>query len=98
MFEMKGEGSKLKGNCGYDRTLMDKSKHTKLSFAKAKKLPNHVNNPFLKNYDELNEHIFEVEKQQKKNVHDLRTQIGLAVYSYGKLRMQEFWEIINTYT
>ena len=96
-FKMKGEASKLKGNCGYGRTLMDKSKHTKLSFAKRENLPNHVNNPFLKMYDELNEHIFEVEKKHKKIVHDLPVQIGLAVYSYAKLRMLEFWEFINTF-
>ena len=27
-FQVKGEASELKGNCGYGRTLMDKSKHT----------------------------------------------------------------------
>ena len=46
--QVKGEGSKLKGNCGYGRTLMDKSKHTKINFAKKKNLAKHVNNPFLK--------------------------------------------------
>ena len=96
-FKMKGEASKLKGNCGYGRTMMDKSKHTKLSFVKQENLSNHVNNPFLKKYDELNEQIFEVEKKHKKIVHDLPIQIGLAVYSYAKLRMLEFWEFINTY-
>ena len=34
-FKMKGEVSKLKGNCGYGKVLMDKSKHTRLAFAKA---------------------------------------------------------------
>ena len=94
---MKGEASKLKGNSGVGRTMMDKSKHTKLSFTTWKNLPNHVNSPFLKKYDELNEHIFEVEKQHKKIVHDLPMQIGIAVYSYAKLRMLEFWEFINTF-
>ena len=95
--KMKGEAAKTKLNCSYGRTLMNKSNHTKLSFAKQKNLPNHVNNPFLKKYDELNEQIFEVEKKHKKIVHDLPTQIGLAVYSYAKLRMLEFWEFINTF-
>ena len=31
---MKFEASKLKGNCVYGRAILDKSKHTKLSFAK----------------------------------------------------------------
>ena len=59
-FKIKGEASKLKGNCGYWRVLMDKSKHTRLSFAKAENHHKHVSNPFLKIYDELNEGIFEV--------------------------------------
>ena len=96
-YKMKGEASKLKGNCGYGRVLMDKSKHTKVSFSTEKNLFKHVNRPHLKKFDELNEQIFEVEKQQKKIVHDLPMQIGLAVYSYAKLRMLEFWEFINKY-
>ena len=63
--EMKGEASKLKGNCGYGRTLMDKSKHTQLSFTKEKCLTNHVNNPFFKHCEELNGNFYEVEKRKK---------------------------------
>ena len=96
-FKMKGESSKLKGNCSYGYTVMDKSKHTKVSFSKEKNLSKHVNSPLLIKFDELNEQIFEVEKQQKKIVHDLPAQIGLAVYSYAKLRMLEFWEFINKF-
>ena len=95
--KMKGEASKLKGNCGYGRTIMNKSNHTKVSFSKAVNLSKHVNSPFLKTFDELNEQIFEVEKLQKKIVHDLPAQIGLAVFSYAKLRMLEFWEFINKF-
>ena len=76
---------------------MDKSKHTSTTFAKEKNLQKHVNNPFLKDYDELNHKIYEVTKQKSKIVHDLPLQIGLAVYSYAKLRMLEFWNFINTY-
>ena len=96
-FKTKGETSKLKGNCGNGRTIMDKSKQTKLSYCKRKNLSNHVNSPFLKRFDELNEQIFEVEKQHKKIVCDLPAQIGLAVYSYAKLRMLEFWKFINKF-
>ena len=76
---------------------MDKSKHTKISFPLEKNLPKHINSPFLKNFDELNEGIFEVEKDAKKIVHDLPIQIGVAVFSYAKLRMLEFWEFLNTF-
>ena len=95
--KMKGEASKLKGNCGYGRTLMNKFRHIQLSFAKEKNLSKHVNNPLLKTYTPLNEDIFEVEKQKKPVVHNLPLQIGVAVYSYAKLRMLGFWEFINTF-
>ena len=38
-----------------------------------------------------------MEKQHKKIVHDHPMQIGLAAYSYAKLRMLEFWEFINKF-
>ena len=95
--KVKGDSSKLKGNCGYGRTLMDKTKHTRLSFVKEANLPNHVSNPLFKHYDELNESMFEVEKGKKKVVLDLPTQIGIAVFSHAKLRMIEVWDFINTF-
>ena len=76
---------------------MDKVKHTQLSFAKEKNLGKHVNNPLLMTCTSFNAGIFEVEKQKKTIVHDLPLQIGVAVYSYAKLRMLEFWEFINTF-
>ena len=95
--KIKGEASKTKGNCGYGRTLMDKSKHTRICFAKKKNLLKHVNNPLLKSYDTLNEDVYEVEKLKKKVMLDLPIQIGVAVYNYAKLRLIEFWEFVNHY-
>ena len=76
---------------------MDKSKHTKLTFVREKNLPTHANSPFLKQFDELNKNIFEDEKKQKKIVHDLPIQIGLAAYSYTMLGILECWEFINEF-
>ena len=95
--KMVGETAKLSGNSSYGGVLMDKTKHTATTFTKEKNLEKHVRNPFLKDYDELNEEIYEVTKQKSKIVHDLPLQIGLAVYSYAKLRMLEFWHFINEY-
>ena len=74
--KMKGEASKLKGNCGNGQTLMNKSRHTLLLFAKEKNLSKHVNNLLLKTYTPLNKVIFEVEIQKKTVLHDLPLQIG----------------------
>ncbi len=96
-FEMRGAASKLKGNCAYGRTLMNKYKQTKICFTEEKNVPKHVNDSFLKDLHELEGGVYEVEKQPRKIVHDLPIQIGLGVYSYAKLRMIEFWEFINTH-
>ena len=95
--KMVGEAMKLMGNAGYGHTMMNKAKHTLTTFAKEKNLEIHTKNPLMKHYDELNENIYEVEKMKRKVVHDLPLQIGLAVYSYAKLRMLEFWKMINDY-
>lgn len=76
---------------------MDKTKHTRTSFVKQENLLKHTKNPLLKDSQPLNRNVYEVEKGRKTVVHDLPIQIGLAVYSYAKLRMLEFWEFLNTY-
>ena len=56
-----------------------------------------MSNPLFKHYDELNDNVFEVEKMKKKVVLDLPSQIGVAVYSFAKLRLLAFWEFLNTF-
>ena len=96
-FTVKGECSKLKGNSSYGRTIMDKFKHTKLTFTKEENLSNHLNNPLFKTMEELGEGVYEVQKLKKNVILDLPSQIGVAVYGYAKLRLLEFWEFLNTY-
>ena len=64
---MKGDLSKLMGNSSYGYTLMNKANHTHTSFIKKKFIQKHIRNPFFKNTDELNEEIFEVEKEEEKD-------------------------------
>ena len=84
-------------NCGYGYPVMNRSNHTRTSFAKSKNLDNHTKNPLLKIYEELNEDIYEVQKGKRTIKHDLPLHVGIAVYSYAKLRMLEFWKFINKY-
>ena len=51
----------------------------------------------MKTLDELAGGMYEVEKSKKKIVLNTPIQIGIAVYSYAKLRLIEFWEFINHY-
>ena len=76
---------------------MNKFAHTKVTFTKEKNVPKHVASLLFKTMQELNGDIYEIEKQKCKVSLDLPLQIGIAVYSYMKLRLIEFWEFINTY-
>ena len=38
-----------------------------------------------------------MEKAKRTVRHDLPLQIGVAVYSYAKLRMLEFWKFVHKY-
>ena len=90
----RGETQKEKGNNGYGRTLMDVFKHTSNIFVEPKNLYRHLNNPRFKGLEELNGGIIQVEKKKKVVKQDLPLQIGLAVYSYAKLVLLNFWEFI----
>ena len=46
---------------------------------------------------ELNDRIYEVEKTRRKVRLDTPIQIGIAVYSYAKLLLINFWEFLNKY-
>ena len=95
--KMAGEAMKLMGNCGYGYTVMNRSNHTQTSFTKSENLDKHTKNPLLKIHEELNEDIYEVQKGKRTIKHDLPLHVGIAVYSYAKLRMLEFWKFINKY-
>ena len=56
-----------------------------------------MKNPLLKIYEELNEDIFDVQKEKRRVKHDLPLQVGIAVYSCAKLRMLRFWNFIHEY-
>ena len=96
-WKIRGETSKTKGNCAYGGTIMDKTKHTRVLFTTEDRVPNHVNDPRFKALEELNSGIYEVQKSKKTVVLDKAIQIGIAVYSYAKLSLIDFWEFINRY-
>ena len=75
---------------------MNKLKHSMLSFTTNTNLDRHLNNPLFKNVQELERSFFEVEKLKRVKL-DLPSQIGMAVYSYAKLKMINFWEFLNAH-
>ena len=95
--KMAGEAMKLMGNCGYGYTVMNRSNHIQTSFTSSKNLDKHTKNPLLKVHEELNEDIHEVQKNKRTIKHDLPLHVGIAVYSYAKLRMLQFWKFLNKF-
>ena len=92
-----GEAAKTSGNCAYGRCVIDKSKHKSVRFVDEQNIGIHVQNPRLQSIEELEENVHEVVKTKKKVVLDTPIQIGIAVYSYAKLNLINFWEFLNKY-
>ena len=96
-WQIRGETAKTEGNAAYGGTIMNKAKHTNVTFTTETNLPNHVNNPRFKTFDESCDGMYEVEKNKKKVVLDTPIQIGVSIYSYAKLSLISFWELLNKY-
>ena len=75
--------------------MLDRTKHVSIKFIPKERISNHIRDPLFKNFDELAEEIFEVEKKRKTVRFDTAIQIGIAVYGYAKLNLICFWEFIN---
>ena len=59
---------------------MDKTKHTSLKFCTEKNIDNHIKKNLFKCLEELNDGIYEIEKEKKKVFLNTPIQIGIAVY------------------
>ena len=90
----RGLASKLKGNSGYGRVIMNRLAHLSTSYTTKQNVSLHVNSPLFKNMEELSEGVFEVDKKKRKVIWDLPSQIGLAVYSHAKEIIIRFWLFI----
>ena len=96
-YKIRGETAKTKGNAAVGITMIDKTRHMSVKHCEQNNVGRHIQNPLFKSLDELNDGIYEIEKNKKKVVHDVPLQIGIAVYSYAKLNLLTFWDFINTY-
>ena len=65
-FAIKGETSKITGNCCYGKCCIDKSKHNTVCFCKQENLDRHIQDPLFKTMEELNGGIYEVVKGKRK--------------------------------
>ena len=96
-YEIIGETSKTSGNCAYGKCCIDKTKHNNVAFPKAENIDIHTQSPFFKTIEKLEGDIYEVVKGKKKVVIDTPITIAIAVYSYAKLSLINFWEFLRYY-
>ena len=61
-----GETKKTEGNSFYGRMCMNKATHSSIIFTSKENIQNHVNNPFFKTHDLLNDGMYEVTKTKRK--------------------------------
>ena len=85
------ETMKLFGNSGYGYTVMNKDKHTNITYCSEEKINKHVNDPLFQDCNDLAGETYEIMKSKRKIKMDLPLQIGCAVYQLAKLRMLEFY-------
>jgi hypothetical protein len=95
-WKIRGQTAKTKGNATVGITMM-KSRHTSVKFCKEDNIDTHINNPFFKTMETLDDGIYEIEKTKKTVKIDTAIQIGISVYSYAKLKLICFWEFLNKY-
>ncbi|KAI9188571.1 uncharacterized protein BJ171DRAFT_549374 [Polychytrium aggregatum] len=82
---------KLFGNSAYGRSLMKREDFSRVRVVEATHLQKHVMEPSYVEAHPLGNDLYEVTRRCTRIVHHSPIQIGLAVYSYAKLRMLQFY-------
>ncbi|KAI9205988.1 uncharacterized protein BJ171DRAFT_498330 [Polychytrium aggregatum] len=82
---------KLFGNSAYGRSLMKREDFSRVRVVEAPHLQKHVMEPSYVEAHPLGNDLYEVTRRCTRIVHHSPIQIGLAVYSYAKLRMLQFY-------
>lgn len=91
------ETFKLFGNSSYGKTITNQLTHTNVNFVNDDKIMQHVNDPYFKSMNELND-SYEVVSTKKQIRLNLPLHIGIAVYQLSKLRMMQFYyECLDKY-
>ena len=84
------ETNKLTGNSMNGTTATNKEKHRKIAFCNENNVSRSINDPFCRQFNQLNGTNFEVEMSKKTITLDLPLRIACFVYKYAKLRMLKF--------
>jgi G:T-mismatch repair DNA endonuclease (very short patch repair protein) len=82
----------LLGNSGYGSLLLNRSKYRKVKYARGDSvaLVRHLNDPYLKKVEEMEDGLYELEMKQQFAVQNLPTALGVHVLSQAKRYLLEF--------
>ena len=83
--------AKVIGNSFYGRTIMNPFNFVNTILCDEKTFEKHKCDPFIKDWEEHNEGLFEVTTKKKKVKLDKPIQIGFAILQYAKLKMLQFY-------
>lgn len=80
-----GETTKLVGNAGFGRLLVDVSSHQNIKYEKDEgKVERAINGVFFRDLEEMSDNVFELKMWKKKPKCDLPIQMGFFVFTYAK--------------
>ena len=80
------------GNSSFGRSIMDKTKHTKIVYCTdLKSAKKQAAKPYFKDATEYQHEYFEVEMRKRETKQNMPVQIGAAIFQYAKLRMLQFY-------
>ena len=79
------------GNSSYGYQIMDRSRHSQTRFVKEATAATLINSKQFKDYNQINDDLFEVTSSKAKIVHKEPIVVGFFILQYAKLRMLELY-------
>ena len=90
--EILGETCKVLGNASYGSLLLDKTKHTNVTYVHDSNNAHlAVNDPLFKKVCSLPGEIYEIEKSKKRITLDIPIQLAFCILQSAKLKLLEFY-------
>ena len=83
--------NKLTGNFLYSANLLNKEKHSNISYHSKDSINKTINDPHFIHLDKIISDVYEVKSLKHKICNDLPIQINLNVYLNSKLHMLKFF-------
>ena len=86
------DGCKLLGNAAYGSIIMDKEKHSNVTYVNnVGQAQQYINSPNFKSINKIRECLYEVVSSKQNVKVDLPIQLGFTILQFAKLKMLQFY-------